>query len=206
MIDELLFTLTLIAALGCGLVAGIFFAFSTFVMKALARVPSAEGIAAMQSINITVINPWFMGAFFGTASACVLVVVISLFRWNEAEAVYLVSGGLAYLIGTILVTIVFNVPRNNALAAVDPQSADGARVWAGYVTGWTAWNHVRTVAAGEASTTTQTEEDLHRIQQPERTGEGLDGTPEHPRHSPGQRPPIEQTADEQEAAARLFEK
>ena len=147
MIDELLFTLTLITALGCGLEAGVFFAFSTSVMKALARLPAAQGITAMQSINIVVINPWFMGAFFGTAAACVLVVVFSLLRWNEAGAVYLLSGGLFYLIGTILVTMAFNVPRNNALAAADPQSADGARLWAGYVTSWTAWNHVRTAAA-----------------------------------------------------------
>ena len=147
MIDHLLFALTLFSALGCGLVAGIFFAFSTFVMKALSRVPPAQGIAAMQSINITVINPWFMAAFLGTAATCALVVVSSLLRWSEAGAVYLLSGGLAYLIGTILVTIVFNVPRNNALAAVDPASANGARLWASYLTSWTAWNHVRTAAA-----------------------------------------------------------
>lgn len=145
--EDLLFTLTLISALGCGLVAGILFAFSTSVMKALARLPSAQGIAAMQSINITVINPLFMGAFFGTAAACVLVVVFSLLRWNEAGAVYLLSGGLAYLIGAILVTLVFNVPKNDALASVDPASAAGARLWDGYVTSWTAWNHVRTAAA-----------------------------------------------------------
>ena len=147
MIDELLFTLTLITALGCGLVAGILYAFSTSVMKALARLPAAQGIAAIQSINIMVINPWFMGAFFGTAAACVLVTVFSLLRWNEAGAAYLLSGGLVYLIGTILVTMVFNVPKNDALAAADPQSADGARLWAGYITSWTAWNHVRTAAA-----------------------------------------------------------
>ena len=145
--EDLLFTLTLITALGCGLVAGILFAFSNSVMKALARLPAAQGVAAMQSINITVINPLFMGAFFGTAAACVLIVVFSLLRWNEAGAVYLLSGGLAYLIGTILVTMVFNVPKNDALAAADPRSADGARLWAGYVTSWTAWNHVRTAAA-----------------------------------------------------------
>ena len=147
MIDDLLFTLTLITALGCGLVAGMLFVFSSSVMKALDRLPPAQGIAAMQSINVVVINPWFMGAFFGTAAACVLVLVFSLLRWNEAEAVYLLSGGLVYLIGTILVTMAFNVPRNDALAAVDPQSADGANLWAGYVPSWTAWNHLRTATA-----------------------------------------------------------
>ena len=147
MVDDLLFTLTLITALGCGLVAGVFYAFSTFGMKALARLPAPQGIAAMQSMNVVVINPWFMGAFFGTAAACVLVLVFSLLRWNEAEAVYLLSGGLVYLIGTILVTMAFNVPRNDALAAVDPHSADGANLWAGYVPSWTAWNHLRTATA-----------------------------------------------------------
>ncbi len=147
MSNEILLTLTLITALGCGLVAGILYAFSTSVMKGLDRLPAAQGIAAVQSINIAVINPLFMGAFFGTAAACVLVVVFSLLKWNEAGTVYLLSGGLIYLIGTILVTMAFNVPRNNALAAADPQSTGGARLWAGYVTSWTAWNHVRTAAA-----------------------------------------------------------
>ena len=147
MIDDLLFALALFSALGGGLMAGTFYAFSTFVMKGLARVPSAQGIAAMQSINITVINPWFMAAFMGTAAASVLIVVFSLFRWNEAGTVYLLGGGLTYLIGTFLVTMAFNVPRNNALAAVDPPSANGARLWESYLTSWTAWNHVRTAAS-----------------------------------------------------------
>jgi uncharacterized membrane protein len=147
MIDRLLFLLTLISALGCGLVAGIFFAFSAFVMKALARLSPTQGIAAMQSINVAVINPWFMTAFLGTAAACVLLAVSSLLGWHKPGAVYLLVGSLLYLVGTILVTIVFNVPRNDALEAADPASADGARLWGGYLTSWTAWNHVRTAAA-----------------------------------------------------------
>ena len=145
--DHLLLALSLFSMLGCGLVAGVFFAFSTFVMKALSRVPPTQGIAAMQSINITVINPWFMSAFLGTTVACASLAVLSLLRWSEAGAVYLFSGALIYLIGTFLVTIVFNVPRNNALAAVDPGSDSGARLWASYISSWTTWNHVRTVAA-----------------------------------------------------------
>ena len=120
MSDYLLFRLTLFSALGCGIVAGVFFAFSTFVMTALDRLPPAQGIAAMQSINFTVINPLFMGALFGAAVACVLVAVSALLKRSDSGSVYLIVGSLVYLIGTILVTIVFNVPRNDALAAVDP--------------------------------------------------------------------------------------
>ncbi len=88
-----------------------------------------------------------MTAFFGTAAACAILTISSLLNWHRTGAAFLLVGSLLYLFGTILVTIVFNVPRNEALAAVDPASAEGARLWAGYVTGWTAWNHVRTAAA-----------------------------------------------------------
>ena len=139
--------LALLSALGSGLIAGAFFAFSTFVMKALDRLPPPQGIAAMNSINVVVINPWFMGAFLGTALACLVLAVSSLLAWQRPGAGYLLAGAVLYIVGTFLVTMVFNVPRNNALAAVDPASAEGARLWASYLSGWTAWNHVRTVAA-----------------------------------------------------------
>ncbi len=98
--DQLLFVLTLFAALGCGLVAGVFFAFSAFVMKALSRLPPGEGITAMQSINVAVLNPWFLVAFFGTAAACVLALISALLQWHEPATVYLLVGSALYLIGT----------------------------------------------------------------------------------------------------------
>jgi len=147
MLDRLLFALTLSSALGCGLIGGVFFAFSSFVMNALARLPAAQGIAAMQSINVVVINPLFMTAFLGTAAACVLLVVSSLLRWREPGAAYLLAGSLLYLVGVILVTMAFNVPRNDALAAVAPTSHEGAILWTNYLGGWTAWNHARTAAS-----------------------------------------------------------
>lgn len=146
-LDTILLGLTLFAALGCGLVAGIFFAFSSFIMRALDRLPAAQGISAMQSINVVVINPSFLALFFGTAVACLLLAVTSLLRWHKPGAGYLLVGSLLYLVGTILVTIVFNVPRNDLLATVDAASADGTRLWADYVMSWTLWNHVRTAAA-----------------------------------------------------------
>ncbi len=150
-VDYLFFSLKLVAALGCWLVAGVFFAFSSFVMNALARLQPPQGIAAMQAINITVINPLFMTAFLGTAVACTLVAIASLSAWHQPGAVCLLLGSLLYLVGTVLVTIVFNVPLNEALAKVEPSSTDGANLWANYLTSWTAWNHVRTAAAVAAA-------------------------------------------------------
>ena len=145
--DHLLFALKFFTALGCGLVAGVFFAFSTFVMNALARLQPREGIATMQSINITAINPLFMMALFGTALACLFLAITSLSKWHQPGTVYLLLGSLLYIVGTIVVTIAFNVPLNDALAIAKPDSIEGANLWAIYLTNWTLWNHVRTIAA-----------------------------------------------------------
>lgn len=135
------------SALGSGLIAGIFFAFSAFVMAALARLPAAQGIAAMQSINSTILQTLFSFVFMGTAVASVVLGVASFLRLGTPGALYLLIGSLLYLIGSFLFTIVFNVPLNDALAAVDPGSAKGAEVWQNYLSRWVAWNHVRTVAS-----------------------------------------------------------
>ncbi len=134
-------------ALGSGLVAGVFFAFSSFVMKALGRLPANEGISAMQSINIVVLNPVFLGVMLGTAAACAVLVVVPVFNWGDPRSAVLLSAGLLYLVGTVVVTLAFNVPWNNALAAVDPGSGEGARLWTQYLDRWTIWNHVRGTAA-----------------------------------------------------------
>lgn len=141
------FVLKLFAVLGCGLVAGVFFAFSTFVMSALARLHPTQGIAAMQSINITAINPLFMTVLFGTAAACIFLAISSLLKWHQPGAAYLLLGSLLYLFGTIGVTIAFNVPLNDALATVQPDSTDGTKLWSSYLANWTFWNHVRAAAA-----------------------------------------------------------
>jgi uncharacterized membrane protein len=146
-VDHWLFALKLLAVLGCGLVAGIFFAFSSFVMAALARIQAPQGIAAMQSINITVINPLFMTAFLGTGVVCFFLAIAALFKWHQPSAGYVLIGSLLYMIGTVGVTIVGNVPLNDELAKVDPNSIDGANRWANYLANWTVWNHVRTIAA-----------------------------------------------------------
>ena len=101
----------------------------------------------MKAVNVAVLNPLFLGVFVGTAAACAVAIAASWLRWNDPGAVYLLAGGLLYLVGTFFVTMAFNVPRNEALAAVTTADPEGARLWASYLSSWTAWNHVRTVAA-----------------------------------------------------------
>jgi len=153
MMDSFLVVLTLLAALGCGMMAGVFFAFSAFVMKALARLPAEQGVAAMQAINVAAVTPAFMAALFGTAVACGALAVSALFAWDERFAPYLLVGSALYLVGAILLTIAYHVPRNEALATIEPRGADAGSRWVRYVSGWTAWNHVRAAAALAAAAT-----------------------------------------------------
>jgi uncharacterized membrane protein len=132
-------TLISISTIGSAIVGGTFLVFSSFVMRALGRLPDAHGAAAMQMINITAISPVFMTAIFGTGAVCVAAMIAS------GDGL-VIAGGLTYVIGVIGVTIAFNVPRNNALAAADAEAPETAELWQRYVREWTAWNHVRTVA------------------------------------------------------------
>lgn len=141
-----LFTiLEILAIVGAGLTAGIFFAFSTFVMAALARIPPDQGIAAMNSINITVINPWFMTVFLGTPIICAILAVMAVLKWSEPGAAIILAASLIYIVGSFVVTMVFNVPLNDALAAVTSASGDSGVLWTRYLSDWTFWNTVRTV-------------------------------------------------------------
>lgn len=151
MTDPLFVILKVLTLLGCGLAAGVFFAFSTFVMAALARLAPPQGIAAMQLINITVINPWFMTVFLGTAAISVVVAIAALLTWPQPGAAACLVGGLVYLVGTFGVTLLGNVPLNNTLAIASPENPASAALWATYLSRWTLWNHIRTIAAAVAT-------------------------------------------------------
>jgi uncharacterized membrane protein len=144
---SLLDTLTLLAAVGAGIIGGTFFGFSTFIMGALGRLPAPHGIAAMQSINVVVINPWFLTPFLGTAVLCLAIAALAIARWTDPAAPYLLAAAVLYFGGTFLVTMRLNVPRNDALAAATATTGEAAHLWARYLVEWTAWNHVRTLAA-----------------------------------------------------------
>lgn len=135
------------AAIGAGVNAGLFFIFSVCIMGALGRLPAAQGVAAMQSINVVILNPWFMLAFLGTALLSLVLVAVAVFTGSPAR-LYAIAGGLLFLAGTILVTMVFNVPMNNKLEALLPQSEEAARLWSStYLVDWVRWNHVRTLSS-----------------------------------------------------------
>jgi uncharacterized membrane protein len=135
------------AAIGSGLLAGLYFAFSTFINSALGRIETPAGIAAMNSINVVIVRSWFMPLFLGSSVAALILAGIALFQWQPPASVATFAGGVIYVVGMFVCTLVFNVPLNNALLAVDPASPSGADVWAKFLREWTFWNHIRTIAS-----------------------------------------------------------
>jgi uncharacterized membrane protein len=152
-LSAVLYAATLVTALGCGLIAGVFFAFSSFVMPALKRLSTEGGIAAMQSINILAVTPAFMTTLFGTAATCLGLIAWAAFSWGEQPTALVLAGGALYLVGTIGVTIACNVPLNDRLATLHPQDADAVGYWDEYVTKWIAWNHLRAAMSLAAAVT-----------------------------------------------------
>jgi uncharacterized membrane protein len=135
------------SAIGCGLLAGVYFSFSTFIMSALGRIETPAGITAMNSIDAVILRSPFMPLFLGSSLTALILAGIALFQWHQPGSSAAFAGGAIYVIGMFFCTMAFNVPLNNALASVDPASANGADVWARYLRDWTFWNHVRTIAS-----------------------------------------------------------
>ena len=138
--------LTLTSAIGAGVVGGVFFAFSTFVMQGLRRLPDAEGLAAMQAVNKAAPTPLFMTVLLGTALLCLGLGASSLTQLDEPSAWYQLAGSAMYL-AAILLTVLYHVPRNDALARVAPGSAGAAEAWRAYARSWTTMNHLRTITS-----------------------------------------------------------
>ncbi|MFE7648712.1 anthrone oxygenase family protein [Streptomyces phaeoluteigriseus] len=151
MIEGPYFVLAVLGVLGTGLVAGVFCGFSTFVMRGLASLPPAQGVAAMKAINVTAVTPAFMLLFVGSTVLCAVIAVVTLVLWPDEGAVELLLGSALYLSGSFGVTMFANVPRNNALLKPAQGTAEATAYWPDYVREWTAWNHVRTVASTAAA-------------------------------------------------------
>ena len=146
---DLALTLTLLAILGSGLNGGIYFTFSTFTMAALRRLPASQGVAAMQAVNIEAVRPAFMSLFFGTALVSGVAAVAALLDLSDPATPFVVAGAASYL-ASIVSTAAYNVPLNDRLAAVDPESDEGQQLWAMYQRRWTRGNHLRVVACSLA--------------------------------------------------------
>lgn len=143
--STLLFAATFLAIAGSALMAGLFFIFSNTIMTALGKLPPPAGIAGMQSINVTILNPIFFLVFFGTSVLSAGLILAAVLNLSQGWGWPCLAGALCYLVGSLLVTMICNVPLNNRLAAVGAETTEAAKIWTEYLRVWTAWNHLRTI-------------------------------------------------------------
>lgn len=139
------------SAIGCGVMSGVYFAFSAFIMTSFARIAPDAGIAAMNAINLQIVRSPFIPLFLATTLAAAGLAGYALLHWSAPWGWPALTAGLLYFIGMFVVTMAFNVPLNDALAVQASRGVDGAEVWARYLSDWTFWNHVRTIASLGAS-------------------------------------------------------
>lgn len=135
------------AALITGIIAGVFLAFSDFVMRSLGAVPAVTGLHAMQLINRKVYRSLFMVLLLGMAPVSAAIAVYSYFNLTGPAATWFVSGGLIYVIGVFMVTMAGNVPMNKRLDLMNRDAGYATEYWLEYLVGWTRWNHLRTIAS-----------------------------------------------------------
>ena len=139
-------TMTIFCAVGAGTAAGTFFTFSTFTIKGLKRLAPAQGAAAMQAINKEAPTPLYMLLLFGTGAACLVLMIYAALHLQDSASRYQLIACALYIVGVVLLTAGYHVPRNNVLDGLDPNSAEGIAYWATYLEEWVRMNHVRTIA------------------------------------------------------------
>lgn len=138
--------------LAFAMLAGVFLAFSDFLMRSFAATGAASAVQTMQTINREVFRYVFMILFLGMAPVSAMLAVYAAFALSGPSAALIALSGAAYLIGGFGVTVVFNVPLNDALAVHQPGAETADRFWSEtYLPRWTVWNSVRTAACALAA-------------------------------------------------------
>ncbi len=136
-----------VGALGCGVMAGVYFAFSAFVMTALRALPTGAGMGAMCAIKRVILRSPFMPLFFGTSLAALLLFVPGVLGIWGAQPLPVLVGAAVYLFGMAGVTVAINVPLNTRLDRAGENGPQAEAVWRHYLAVWTRWNHLRAAAS-----------------------------------------------------------
>ena len=135
------------ATITTGLMAGLYYAYAYSVMPGLSQTDDRTFVNAMQQINVAIINPWFFISFFGALVFTALAAVLHL-RGDGRGVLPWIAAALVLYVATLVITIGFNVPLNNELAAAgDPDRITNlAAVRERFEAAWVRWNIARTVA------------------------------------------------------------
>ena len=129
-----------------GLMGGIYFSFSIFVMKALSELPALQAAQVMNRINEIIVKTLFLPLFFGSTLLSVGLMIWSFLQWQGLSSTLVIVATLIYVAGMFLVTVIGNVPLNNALQAREEDPQELVSYWSVYLKQWTRLNHIRTLS------------------------------------------------------------
>lgn len=137
----------LLAAIASGLQAGLYYGVSCGVLPGLDRGEARTYVAAMQQINVAIVNPWFLASFLGAPALAAVAAVLHLGTGGPVLVVAVL--GLVFALATLVITATINVPLNTALAAAgDPDRiADLVAVREAFRIRWVSWNAARAVTS-----------------------------------------------------------
>jgi len=135
------------SAIGCGMIAGVYFIFSASVMTSLSRADAETAVRVFNLTNEDIVRSLFIPLFLVTSLAAALLALLSVLRWGDSSSALILIGSLVYLAGMFVVTVAINVPLNEGLARVDPSAPGVAATWARFAEAWVMWNHVRALAS-----------------------------------------------------------
>jgi uncharacterized membrane protein len=147
MFDTIITLLVAVAAISAGLMAGVYFAFSGFIMRSFDQLGALPATDAMNAINEVILRSWFMVLFFGSTLLYAVIFVLALVDADVPGQWNLLLAGAIYVLGMFACTVLFNVPLNNRLAKAVGDAQIRSGLWMHYRKTWTRWNHFRTVCS-----------------------------------------------------------
>ncbi|WP_182376700.1 anthrone oxygenase family protein [Nocardioides sp. WS12] len=127
--------------IGAGLVAGLFFAFSTAIMPGLAQTDDRTFVDAMQQVNVAILNPLFLLVFV------VPIPALGIATFTGPSRPWVVAALVLYVV-MFAITMAGNVPLNDALLAVGQPDGEAALRSAreAFEAPWNRLHLVRTVS------------------------------------------------------------
>lgn len=136
----------------CALVAGFLFAFAVVVMPGIRSLSDRDFLRAFKVIDRVIQRgqPLFGLVWGGSVAAMVVGLALGLMPSAGPDMRLLALTAVGYLVGVQLPTFLVNIPLNNALQALDVDTADEPTVRAFRVRfepRWNRWNAIRTAVA-----------------------------------------------------------
>lgn len=130
-----------------GIMTGIYVNFSNAMMPTFKEIEN--GAEIMVTVNDFIVNPPFKILFFLSAISSAYLAFFA----SDIDPVFRIGCSL-FFVGTFMVTVLRNVPLNNALRQSVVTQKCVAEVWQGYLRQWVRWNHLRSLSGLAALTLT----------------------------------------------------